>query len=48
MNIRISYCYYCTQARRLADEEGIMKSKEKIGEGVRAAKAKLGHVESKL
>jgi len=36
------------QARRLAKEEGIMRSKEKIGEGVRAAKVKLGNVESKL
>jgi len=37
-----------SEARRLAEEEGIMKSKEKIGDGVRAAKVKLGHVESKL
>jgi len=37
-----------TEARRLAKEEGIMRSKEKIGEGVRAAKVKLGNVESKL
>jgi len=37
-----------TEARVLAKEQGIMKSKERIGEGVRGAKAKLGLVESRL
>jgi len=35
-------------AKRMAKDEGIMKTKERIGEGVRAAKAKLGYVESRL
>ena len=36
------------QAKRMAKDEGIMKTKERSGEGVRAAKAKLGYVESRL
>ena len=36
------------QAKRMSKDEGVLKTKERIGEGVRAAKAKLGYVESRL
>ena len=32
----------------MAKEEGVMKTKERIGDGVRAARAKLAYVESRL
>jgi len=37
-----------SEARRMAKDEGVMKTKERIGEGVRAARAKLAYVESRL
>jgi hypothetical protein len=36
------------QAKRMSKDEGFLKTKERIGDGVRAAKAKLGYVESRL
>eukprot|EP00092_Neocalanus_flemingeri_P041191 GFUD01044851.1.p1 GENE.GFUD01044851.1~~GFUD01044851.1.p1 ORF type:complete len:723 (+),score=194.21 GFUD01044851.1:60-2228(+) len=38
----------CSEARRISKEEGLVKSKERIGEGVKAARAKLAYVESRL
>ena len=36
------------EAKRMADEEGVSKTKERIEDGVKAAKAKLTQVESRL